>query len=104
MFVAKLSLVLSLAIVLLCACEGNRYVRGVVKDKNTGRLLDSVLCHATTSGMKVVTDSTGHFEVRNPRGGCIPDCKDIVVQFTRMGYKMLEVVNPSDTIFYLQKQ
>jgi hypothetical protein len=101
---ARLLPVLLLSVILLSACEGYRTAHGIVKDKASDQALDSVLCEVITGTMKKMTDSTGRFDVHNNMGGCMPDCRDIIVKLTKTGYHILEVTNPTDTIFYLQKQ
>jgi hypothetical protein len=88
----------------LAACEGFRSAHGIVKDKVTGKPLDSVACFAPTARITIITDSSGKFDVQNAMGGCIPDCKDIIVQFSKRGYKTLEVTNPTDSVFFLERQ
>lgn len=94
-------LVLSL---LLVACEGYRSAYGFVKDKTTGKPLDSVTCFVPTASRTVYTDTTGWFEVSNGMAGCTPECKDIIVRFSKTGYKPMEVTNPADTVFFLERQ
>ena len=101
---AKLLPVILIALILLPACEGYRTAHGIVKDKASSQPLDSVLCEVLTSNTSMLTDSAGRFSVRNGMGGCMPDCKDIKVRFSKAGYQAMEATNPIDTIFYLQKQ
>lgn len=89
---------------LVVSCEGYRSAHGTVRDKDTKQLLDSVVCFCVSSDMQVITDTTGYFSVHNPMGGCMPDCRDIIVRFSKNNYKTLQLVNPTDTIIYLEKQ
>lgn len=88
----------------LTSCEGYRSVHGIVKDKTTSLPIDSVFCKALTSDAQFYTDSSGKFGLKNRMGGCVPHCKDIIIQFTKKGYKDLTLTNPTDTIFYLERQ
>ena len=100
----KAAFLLLIIATFITACEGFRSARGIVKDKATSKPLDSVACAVITGQTTFITDSSGKFDVQNAMGGCIPDCKDIVVQFSKRGYKTLEVTNPTDSVFFLEKQ
>ena len=90
----------------LSGCEGYRITHGVVKDKKSGIVLDGVLCKVINGDNNEdnYTDINGRFEVHGTLGGCIPNCPEIIVRFSKINYKALEIKNSSDTVFYLTKQ
>jgi hypothetical protein len=87
----------------LTNCEGYQILHGVIKDKATGLPIDSVLCNVINdeAGAEKYTNRLGQFEVTGPFGGCLSDCPDIVIRFSKAGYKALEIKNTHDTVFYL---
>lgn len=98
-------LLLFATVLFLTSCEGYRCADGIVKDKLTNLPLDSVLINVTSSGERVVyTDTTGTFDVCNRMGGCVPECKRIVVTFSKDGYKTVTLTNPErQTIVQLEQ-
>lgn len=89
---------------LFCACEGMKTAEGKVADQYTGLPLDSVLCNVKTGKMTTFTDSSGHFSVHNPMASCVGGCKDITVEFSKYGYKTVNIENPEkDVVVYLEK-
>ena len=96
-------LTLTIAI-FITSCEGYRCGNGIVLDKTTNKPLDSVYCEVLTGVQTMYTDSTGKFDLCNPISGCVPDCKDITIRFSRNGYKSISVDNPvDDAIIYLER-
>lgn len=94
-------------LLMLCiqSCEGYRCSDGVVLDKLTNLPLDSVLCDVISGSQKAYTDSTGKFDVCNRMGGCVPDCKDIMVKFSKAGYRSQQIENPgTGAVIYLEKE
>ncbi|WP_229743183.1 hypothetical protein [Hymenobacter qilianensis] len=97
----------------LVGCEGYRHVRGVVLDQQTKVPLDSVRCETFNPHIMALgsfdsndpqySDPHGAFDVTGEFGGCVPECPDILVRFSKKGYKTLQLVNPTDTIFYLTR-
>lgn len=81
---------------LLTSCEGYSCGEGVIYDKITEQPIDSVLCKVLTGSETQHSDSLGRYEVCNPFGGCVPDCPDIVVEFSKPGYRTTKVKNPKD--------
>jgi hypothetical protein len=89
---------------LLASCEGARCADGYVKDKSSGQLLDSVYVNVVTGATQVYTDSTGEFKVCNQFGGCVPRCHDIMIEFSKQGYKQVTIENPNKgVVVYLEK-
>jgi hypothetical protein len=101
----KLIIMCCVAIVSFCcvSCEGSRFAEGIILDKLTAKPLDSVVCIALSGEDKMITDSTGKFRLTNPMGGCVPKCKEIIIQLSKTGYKTATFTNPSDSIFYLER-
>lgn len=89
---------------LLASCEGYRMAHGTVMDSVTKQPLDSVYCFCFTADRGMYTDTTGYYEASNYMGSCVPRCRDIVIRFSKAGYKNLELVNPTDTLVYMEKQ
>lgn len=91
-------------VIIFTACEGSSSAKGVVKDKETNLPLDSVTCTVTSGEMQIVTNSTGEYDVHNNIGGCVGGCKDIVVEFSRNGYKtVVKVEEEARGIVYMEK-
>ena len=89
--------------IFIMSCEGYRCGDGKVYDADTLEPLDSVFCEVLTGSETQYTDSTGHFDVCNNLGGCVPDCSDIKIRFTKSGYKSKEIKNPENTDIYLTR-
>ena len=85
----------------MASCEGYSCADGVVKDKSTGELLDSVYVNVLSGGNTAYTDSAGAFNICNKMGGCMPKCKDIMIEFSKAGYKSTTAQEPETktTIF-----
>ena len=97
----------------LLGCEGYRGAAGIIVDKKTKLPLEGVVCEAVDSNPSIshkkalatvepyYTDTTGSFQLTGEFGGCVPECPDIVVRFSKKGYDTLQVRNPTDSVFYL---
>ncbi|MGC4232172.1 MAG: hypothetical protein QM594_04270 [Niabella sp.] len=94
-------------LLLLCleSCEGYKCADGTVIDKATNLPLDSVLVEVVTAGSRTIyTDTSGKFDVCNRMGGCVPNCKDIMVKFSKNNYKTVTLTNPEkDAIVIMDK-
>ncbi len=88
----------TLCLLLLPGCEGYRCAKGVVRDKLTGQVLDSVLVNAISGDKQSYTGANGKFGICNPLGGCMAHCKDIMVEFSKAGYKTITLQNPADSV------
>lgn len=98
----------SLVMVTLLAapgCEGYRCAEGEIRDMDTHEFIEDVKCTVITRGNFVVySDSLGRFDVCNVFSGCVPDCPDITVEFSKLGYKTKRVTNPEyGALIYLVK-
>ena len=79
---------------MLLSCEGFRVAEGVVVDANNLNPLDSVIVKVITAKNKIeYTDSLGQYNVSNRIAGCVFGCKDIIVEFSKPGFKTLELKN-----------
>jgi len=90
---------LTVLLIVICfeSCEGYRCAEGTVFDKVTNLPLDSVLVEVITADSRTsYTDSVGKFNVCNRMGGCVPNCKDIIVRFSRSNYQTITLTNPED--------
>lgn len=89
----------------LSSCEGMRCAEGTIYDKSTQKPLDSVQCKILTFDNRVMySDSVGHYEVCNGFGGCVPDCSDIEIEFSKQGFKTTKIKNPDyKQAIYLEK-
>ncbi|MDF7811957.1 hypothetical protein [Hymenobacter sp. YC55] len=90
----------------LSSCEGHRVQYGIVKDKQSRMPLNHVLVEVNNyhENEEIYTDSKGRFIVDGAFGGCMPDCPDIVIKFSKKGYQSIEMRNPTGTVFYLASQ
>ncbi len=82
-----------LSLTFFSGCEAYRCGEGVVVDQSKNLPLDSVFCKVTTGSQTIYTDSTGMFEVYNLFGGCLFGCKDIIIEFSKPGYKTIFKTN-----------
>lgn len=97
--------ILLLPVLALTSCEGFRCSVGTVRDAQTHQPLDSVLLEVLTKDNAAsYTDSTGRFDVCNRMNGCVPDCKDIVVQFSKPGYVTQKIKNLDSADVLLVKE
>lgn len=95
----KLKLLFFGIIILLVSCEGENGGDGIVFDKETGVVLDSVMYKCIETEKIKYTDSLGNWEMYGPFGGCMPDCLDFHVEFSKAGYKTITIKNPDDDIY-----
>ena len=84
---------------LLISCEGEKGGDGIVYDKATGLAIDSVKYKCIETEEIKFTDSLGNWEMYGPFGGCISDCPDFRVEFSKTGYKMQTLQNPDNDIY-----
>ncbi len=96
-------LIFGLAI-LLISCEGERGGDGIVFDKVTGIALDSVKYECIETGEIKYTDSLGKWEMYGPFGGCVPDCQDFHVEFSKTGYETQTIRNPDNAVYLKQEE
>lgn len=95
--------VLLFSLIAFCSCEGNRFARGFVRDKITDEPLDSVFVAVLSGRDETYTDSIGYYWVSNDFGGCVPDCKDIDIEYSKQGYRTSRKINPADSaVIYLE--
>ena len=88
------------------SCEGYRCGNGIIYDSQTKEPIDSVKCTVLSACRDEIqySDSLGHFELCNCFGGCVPDCPDIVIEFSKEGYKTQKTINPDKAKIYLDKE
>ena len=72
-------------------------------DLHTEQPIDSVLCQIDSVRF-AYTDSLGQYEVCGRFGGCVPDCQDILVIYSKKGYKTLSLLNPEASVIRLEKE
>jgi hypothetical protein len=89
------TVLLALAALGVAGCEGYSCSEGVVSDAVTGEPLDGVVCSAE-DGDVAVTGADGRHAVCGRFGGCMPECPDVVVEFTKSGYTPLRLREPAD--------
>ena len=85
-------------------CEGYRCGTGQVVDKTTNKALDSVFCENLTGPQKIYTDRSGTFDLCNRISGCVPNCKDIRIRFSKNGYKTVTIENPEENVVVYLEQ
>ena len=91
-------------ILLFIGCEGYRCAMGFVYDSKSHKVIDSVLCKVLTGTDVRYTDSTGYYIVCNNFGGCVPDCSDIEIEYSKPGYKTKKLTNPEKNDIFLEKE
>lgn len=91
-------LIVCLSLPILSGCEGYRCGNGIIKDALTGQAIDSVLVNAISAKKTMYSDSSGRFRICNHLGGCITKCKDIMIEFSKDGYKTITLQNPDDSV------
>lgn len=96
--------VLLLGVLILTGCEGYRCAGGNIYDAETKAPLDSVQCKCLTSYDIQYSDSTGYYVICNGMSGCVPDCPDIEVEYSKPGYKTLKITNPDKNDIFLDKE
>ncbi|MFA9213229.1 MAG: hypothetical protein ACEQSR_05210 [Candidatus Methylacidiphilales bacterium] len=94
---------LLLLIIFLTSCEGMSIANGTVSEVSSNMPLDSVLCKVLETGSQQFTDSNGNYYLEGPFGPCFSKCKDMKVEFSKIGYKTKTVSNPKNEIIYLEK-
>ena len=93
---------------LLSSCEGYRCAEGTIYEFGTKEPIDSVKCTVKSSDCNnsiAYSDSLGKYSVCNCFGGCVPDCADIIVEFSKKGYTAKTLTNPKyNSDIYLDKE
>jgi hypothetical protein len=89
---------LTFAVLILTSCEGQKGGNGKVLDNNEGFPLDSVKYKCIETEEVEYTDSLGNWEMYGKFGGCVPDCLDFNVEFSKSGYKTQIFLNPDGNI------
>ena len=91
--------------IILSSCEGFVEYTGTVYDAQTNEPLDSVRCVITLykdRGYYQYSDSVGKYYVSTSLVGCVPNCGEYDVEFSKQGYKTQIVTAPTD--IYLEKE
>lgn len=88
-------------IIFLESCEGYEIGIGTVYDNATKLPLDSVHC-ITNGNDEIYTDSTGKFNLHGPFGGCVRNCRDIEIEFSKKKYKTIKLNKDFENV-YLDK-
>jgi len=94
-----------LTVFLFISCEGYVEYSGKVYDATTNEPIDSVKCVIVEYADRnyfSYTDSIGNYYVSTPLVGCVPDCDDYSVEFSKEGYKTQIIYKPTD--IYLEKE
>jgi hypothetical protein len=92
-------------ILLLISCEGFVEYTGVIFDAQTKEPLDSVKCVMVAFKQDNIisySDSAGIYHISTPLIGCVPNCGEYDVEFSRQGYKTQIVTAPAD--IYMEKE
>ena len=84
---------------LILSCEGSRLGKGIVYDNQKQIPLDSVMHKDVNESFILYTDSSGLYSIEGPFGGCISECPDYKVEFSKTGYKSNTIENPNGNIF-----
>lgn len=88
-------------IIINSSCEGSTCSNGVIYDLATKEPIDSVKCTVITGSEEKYSDNSGRYNVCNDFGGCTPKCSDIIVEYSKNGYKTKKITNPSTKKIYL---
>ena len=94
---------MNLIILLLTSCDCWNTAEGIIVDSTTGQPMDSVVVKSYINkvrersfNMEMITDSTGYFYGSTGNTG---RCTDLIIEFSKEGYKTNYFSNPSiDTI------
>jgi hypothetical protein len=89
----------------LISCDCYQRVTGTVVDKETGRPLNGVTVYnKSKEWSKIITDTTGHFELSNISGGF--RCPPMTIVVKKTDYKIFETSIPAggQQIVKLEKQ
>ena len=92
-------------ILILSSCEGYVDYSGIIYDAQTREPLDSVKCVMVAfkrDNLIAYSDSVGKYYVSTPLVGCVPNCGEYEVEFSKQGYKKQTVKAPTD--IYLEKE
>ena len=92
-------------IFLLISCEGYVDYAGVIYDAQTKEPLDSVKCVLVAfkrDNLITYSDSTGNYYVSTPLVGCVPNCGEYDVEFSKCGYKTQILKAPTNV--HLEKE
>jgi hypothetical protein len=95
-------LISTMSLFLILACEGYQCGVGTVYDSSNNQPLDSVLC-VSNGGDEILTDSTGNFDVCGPFGGCVKECPEVEVEFSKEGYVSQKKTDDFKSV-YLEKE
>lgn len=87
----------------LLSCEGEKGGKGLIFEKDTDILLDSVMYKCIETSEIKYTDSLGNWEMYGSFGSRVRDCPDFSVEFSKTGYVTKKVSNPDGNI-YLNKE
>src|SRR5215469_3287606 len=93
--------VVIMTISLFVSCEGFVEYSGVIYDAETKEPLDSVQCIMVAfknRGYYTLSDSLGNYHVSTPLVGCVPNCGEYEVEFSKRGYKTQIVKAPNNII------
>jgi len=81
----------------LSSCEGYVDYKGIVYDAQTKAPLDSVKCVIVTCSECIAySDSLGNYYVTTGLVGCVPNCGEYEVEFSKPGYKTQTVKAPKN--------
>ena len=92
-------------VLFLSSCEGFVDYSGTIYDVQTKEPLDSVLCQFVVfkrDNFHFYSDSLGKYYVSTPLVGCVPNCGEYEVEFSKRGYKTQIIKAPTDV--YLEKE
>lgn len=97
------SLFIMLFSLVFLSCEGFVDYKGTIYDAKTKMSLDSVKCVMIQfEDLITYSDSLGNYWIRSDMVGCVPDCNDYTVEFSKKGYKTLRKQAPTD--IYLERE
>lgn len=96
---------IALIIFLFIGCEGYVAYTGTIYDAQTKEPIDSVQCIIVSfkdRDYRTYSDSVGNYYVSTPLVGCVPNCGEYDVEFSKYGYKTQILKAPTN--IYLEKE
>ncbi len=96
-------IILFLMIGLFSSCDCELQGDGLVYDETTRQPISGAsVTVPSDAGNATQTDSIGHFEVQEFRGGFL-GCPDLKIRISAAGHLDKEVTNPQDDTIFLSK-
>jgi len=99
--------ILTLLLTLVCSCDSMKLfgeAEGRVLDSISGEPILEVYCFLPANSHETYTDSTGYYRLSIDWGACIFKCPDMIVEYSKDGYKSISVTNPDYSDIFLERE